>query len=187
MNNQNALALHLHVPLPRDEADAYGMQHDLSQLIIEGNSDALQPRLASVLAALLAQEPDVYLLVIGAFESTETTSGRLGAAPVGIIGGMTLFQVNGIATIASRIIGIEAEELALFGCAASHLTDYISRVEGQQAKWWKLSSGTLRGALTAAPDLVDRVAFYAKSHGSIELLGTRVVIERSAELARTLV
>ena len=178
MSDHHSLGFHLHAPVLRAEADAHGLDHELCQLIVEAAHEGEESlrRLSSLLAALFAQEPEVFLLVIGSFESVEAMNRRLGTAPVATIGGMNLYQLGGVASVAGAILEIEAEELALFACAGSRLRDYIVRIEGQEARWWQPSSATLRGALTKAPDLVDPVAFYASSHRSVELLGTRAGI-----------
>lgn len=167
----------------RAEAHAHGLDRELCQLIVEtaDKGEESLRRLSSLLAALFAHEPEVFLVVIGPFESVEAVNRRIGTGPAATIGGMNLYQLGSVASVASVVLKIEAEEVALFACAGSRLQDYITRIEGQEASWWQLSAGTLRGTLTKAPDLVDLVAFYASSHRSVELLGARAGIKRSAE------
>lgn len=174
--------------MPRGEADAHGLDPRLGQLIVEAPSyeEPARRLLASALAAFFEGDNELALLIIGPFENGDVTTERLGTRPVASLGGMNVYQVGNRASVMGTILSIEAEELAMFGCPASHLRDFIARIEDKEAKWWKPGSTTLRGALTKAPDLVNLVAYYSASHSSIELLGAPAVIKRCAERACSL-
>lgn len=187
--SHNSLEVQLHIPVLRAEADAHGLDHRLCQLIISAGADGKESshEIAATLTNLLPQDLEVGLLVIGPFENVETTNQRLRTKPAAKIGGMSFYQLSGTASVTSSTLEIDAEELALFGYAHARLTEYIARVEAAEAKWWRLDSTTLRGALTKAPELVDPVALYSRSLASLELLGTRATIKRCAEAVWSLV
>lgn len=184
MNNDYSLNAHLHFPVLRAEADAHRLDRRLCQLIIHATdeSEGSLRLLASLLAELFLDTETVYLIVLGPFERAKTTSNVLHSAPCTTAGGMKVFEVSGIASIATKILRIDAEELALFVCSPTHLHEYIRRVEQLEGTWWKPSTTTLRGALTKVTDLVDHVVFYSSSHHSIEVLGERSAVMRFVDI-----
>ncbi len=181
MNSLRGLSIRVDVPVPPREGKAHGIPPDASRLVVAAETEEGEQLQDALLTRMLPRANVLAVVVIGPFESIEKIENRLEATAAVTLKGLLLLEVANGPSLGGRIRRVDAEEVALFDVVGREM---ISRLLTEaDSKFWQQEGSTVRGVLASALDAVDPIVFFAKSHNSIETIGSRTTIRRCTELA----
>lgn len=170
------VSLTVEVPIGADDARRRGIPIALSRINLRASSgkDA-EIVLNRILEGNAKDETRWFACAVGEFDGNPPSRASTGG-PTGGVRQLGADALSSQFSTGAEVLNWDAEAVIVFRAKPDIAVEVLARVERLNERWWAPSAPGHEAKFLKQLDLTDPFIFFAKSHLSIEIIGTQTAL-----------
>lgn len=174
---QNELLLRFDLPIDEDEARRRGIDPSCALMLVRPANRSIAIRaIAALVYACCPNEQGLFVCAINSFGTFGDA--QLAAEAVTVIPELDAVATSSAEALAAVLSRWNAEAHVLFFGDRSTLNAVQAAARAEVPPWWRLPQGGHEARYLKSLEAADPFFFFAESHGSVEIVGTRQAVLR---------